>query len=357
MKNVAVTFELPEAVEFIKFNINQTGFYRVSYPDDMWTSIIKTLMTNHRKFSAIDRANLIDDVFTLCEAGEVNATIPLRLSLYLMNERDYVPWATALGYLHSWKQRLGESAGYKRYTAFMKKLLGPISRYVGWNDDGDHLTKLLRIAVLQSAVELQLEDVVKPAKNLFEDWMLRGKKIPPNIRDVVYVAGIRFGSEKEWRHCWETYKTTQIPSEKRIILQALGATTDPWLLQRYLLKSLDRESVRPQDVESVIAAAARNPEGQYIAWRHVKAYWPQLHTLFGNGSVGLGPLISSVVSDFFTEYDHQEVTEFFKDMDVGSGERTLEQSLETIKMNVRWVSNNADDVDEWLIDNFKDYRD
>ncbi|XP_015117204.1 endoplasmic reticulum aminopeptidase 2 [Diachasma alloeum] len=350
-----VTFEIPENAEFIKFNMNQSGFYRVLYPDEMWTAIIKTLMTNHRKFTPIDRANLIDDAFTLCEAGEINATIPLRLSLYLMNESDYVPWATALGYLHSWKQRLGESSGYKRYTAFLKKLLGPISKYVGWKDDGDHLTKLLRIAVLQSAVELQLEDVVKPAKNLFEDWMLRGKKIPPNIRDVVYVAGIRFGTEKEWRHCWEVYKNTQIPSEKRIILQALGATTDPWLLQRYLLKSLDRDNVKSQDVETVIAAVARNPEGQYIAWRHVKAYWPQLHALFGNGSVGLGPLISSVISDFFTEYDHQEVTEFFKDVDVGSGARTLEQSLETIKLNIRWVANNADDVDSWLIDNFKEY--
>lgn len=211
------------------------------------------------------------------------------------------------------------------------------------------------MAVLQSAVELQLEDVVKPAKNLFEDWMLRGKKIPPNIRDVVYVAGIRFGTESEWRRCWETYKSTQIPSEKRIILGALGATTDPWLLQRYLLKSLDRDNVKSQDVEAVITAVARNPEGQYIAWRHVKAYWPQLHSLFGNGSLGLSTLISSVVSDFFTEYDYQEVKEFFKNVDVGSGERALEQSLETIKLNIRWVANNAEDINDWLIDNFKEY--
>lgn len=136
-----VTFEIPEDVEYIKFNINQTGFYRVSYPEDMWNAIILTLMNNHRKFTPIDRANLIDDAFNLCEAGEVNATIPLRLSLYLINERDYVPWATALSYLQSWKEKLAESSGYKRYITFLKWLLGPITQYVGWNDDGTHLTQ------------------------------------------------------------------------------------------------------------------------------------------------------------------------------------------------------------------------
>lgn len=51
------------------------------------------------------------------------------------------------------------------------------------------LHRLLRIAVLQSAVSIKLEDVVKPAKSLFDDWMLKGKRIAPNIRNVVYIAG------------------------------------------------------------------------------------------------------------------------------------------------------------------------
>lgn len=137
--------------------------------------------------------------------------------------------------------------------------------------------------------------------------MLRGKRIVPNIRDVVYIAGVRFGGETEWNYCWETFRKTQVPSEKRLMLQALGASTDPWLLQRYLLKTLDRENVKSQDVEAVISAVARNPEGRSLAWRHLKAYWPQFHALFGNGSLTMGTLISTVVSEFFTEYDYQEV--------------------------------------------------
>ncbi|XP_017878860.1 glutamyl aminopeptidase-like isoform X2 [Ceratina calcarata] len=347
-----VTFEISSTVDtvaYIKCNVNQSGFYRVTYPDEMWTAIIETLLKDHTKFSPADRANLIDDAFTLCEAGELNATVPLDLSLYLLKEEDYVPWATALRYLHSWKERLSESPAYKNYTAFLKKLITPVTRYVGWADSGSHLKKLLRIAVLQSAVSVKLEDVVKPAKTLFDNWMLRNESIAPNIRDVVYVAGIKFGGEREWNYCWQNYQKTQVPSEKRIMLQALGATTDTWLLQRYLLRSLNREMVRSQDVETVIASVATNSEGQFLAWRHLKAYWPQIHALFGNGSLTMGGLISVVISDFFTEYDYHEVSEFFKNVDVGSGRRALEQSLETIKFNIHWVKENADTVDRWLI--------
>ncbi|XP_014219724.1 glutamyl aminopeptidase [Copidosoma floridanum] len=348
MNMTDVTFEVPAEVEYIKCNVNQTGFYRVSYPDDMWSTLIETLVREREKFSPADRANLVDDAFTLCEAGVLNATVPLRLSLYLLNERDYVPWATALDYLHSWKDKLSESSGYKRYIAFLRRLMTPVTKFVGWSDDGSHLKKLLRISVLQSAVDLQLEEVVKPAKGLFEDWMLRNKSIAPNIRDVVYAAGVKFGGQDEWSHCWDTYLRTQFPSEKRIMLQALGATTDPWLLQRYLLQTLDRNLVRPQDVEAVIAAVAKNPEGKLLAWRHLKAHWPHIQGLFGNGSLTMGGLIQVVTSGFFTEYDYREVKEFFKDIDVGSGQRMLEQSLETIKFNIHWVKENAGTIDEWL---------
>lgn len=119
------------------------------------------------------------------------------------------------------------------------------------------------------------------------------------------MIGIKFGGEKEWNHCWENYQETQVSSEKLIMLEALGASTDSWLLQRYLLRSLDRDMVKSQDMETVIISVATNSDGQFLVWRHLKAYWPQIHVLLGNGS--LSGLISVVVSNFFTEYDYHEV--------------------------------------------------
>lgn len=74
-------------------------------------------------------------------AGLLNASIPLELTLYLVNERDYVPWATAIEHFQAWSRRLSESLAYKLFLQYMRKLLTPVTKYVGWNDKGTHLQK------------------------------------------------------------------------------------------------------------------------------------------------------------------------------------------------------------------------
>jgi aminopeptidase N len=61
-----VKFDIPANTTWIKVNVNQSGFYRVTYSDDIWQSIISALQHNHSVFSPADRASLIDDAFTLC---------------------------------------------------------------------------------------------------------------------------------------------------------------------------------------------------------------------------------------------------------------------------------------------------
>lgn len=156
---ILVRFELDTDVRWIKANINQSGFYRVMYDESMWYAIIETLKTNHTIFSPADRSSLLDDAFTLCRylfigidllyiensiffrAGFLNASIPLELSQYLINERDYVPWATAIEHFQAWSRRLSESLAYKLFLKYMRKLLTPVTKYVSWSDKGSHLDK------------------------------------------------------------------------------------------------------------------------------------------------------------------------------------------------------------------------
>ncbi|XP_020293712.1 endoplasmic reticulum aminopeptidase 1-like isoform X2 [Pseudomyrmex gracilis] len=359
MNMTNATFEMPSD-EYIKCNINQTGFYRVNYPDEMWDSIVKTLMTNHTRFSPADRANLIDDAFSLCDAGELNVSVPLKLSLYLVNERDYVPWATALRYLNSWKRRLGESEAYKKYISFWKRLLGPITKFVGWKDEGSHLHKFLRTAILESAIELGMEDVVNSAKTLFQERMSKNKFVAPNLRYIVYLAGVKFGGETEWRKCWQFFLNiphdTQVESEKTELLQALGATTDPWLLKLYLRNSMRQDLIAQaklsaKSVDTMITSVGANSYD--LAWRHIKAYWPQIEALYVNESLSINNLIATIVPNFITEYDFREVVDFFKQHDVRNGNRVLLQSLEMVKFNIHWIKMNAKDVNDWLTDYFE----
>lgn len=71
----------------------------------------------------------------------LNITTVLDLSLYLREERSYVPWATALEHLRSWARYLSESAPYRLFLQYTSHLLGPVAAHLGWEDGGTHLEK------------------------------------------------------------------------------------------------------------------------------------------------------------------------------------------------------------------------
>lgn len=52
---------------WFKANINGTGFYRVNYPEENWDALALALKKNHKQFSSADRAQLINDAFSLSQ--------------------------------------------------------------------------------------------------------------------------------------------------------------------------------------------------------------------------------------------------------------------------------------------------
>jgi hypothetical protein len=47
----------------------------------------------------------------------------------------------------------------------------------------------MRSDILASAVLCDVQIIVKQAQKKFRDWMDKGARIPPNLREVVYMAG------------------------------------------------------------------------------------------------------------------------------------------------------------------------
>lgn len=93
----------------------------------------------------------------------------------------------------------------------------------------------MRTDVLSSAILCEHNETVAQARIKFERWMTKNEPVPPDLKEVVYSAGIKYGGLAEWQHCWKVYNSTGIPSERKLFLKALGVASDPWLLQRLKL--------------------------------------------------------------------------------------------------------------------------
>ncbi|ROT74367.1 putative Aminopeptidase N precursor [Penaeus vannamei] len=343
-----VEFEVGKEVKWIKFNVGQRGFYRVTYDEGGWDALIHVLQTEPHTLSPADRASLLDDAFTLVKAGTINATVALNLSLYLKRESLYIPWHTALNHLFSWVQLLFNYSAHTLMLEYIHTLILPHYERVGWMDTGTHIERLLRSEILMAAVECGNIQAIEEAQKRFAAWRNKNESIPPNLRSVVYKTGVRYGTEEDWRHCWQVYNTSSIPSEKSLMLKAMAQTRDPWLMQQYLEYTLDGSKIRPQDVMIVLSEVSQNPGGRLSAWRMVRQHWTQISQLFGHGSFTIGAIIKAVTSPFTSAFDLGEVESFFSNVDVGPGERALAQALETIRLHIQWHEHNLDDVTQWL---------
>ena len=56
--------------------------------------------------------------------------------------------------------------------------------------------------------------------------------IASNLRSLVYSIGVREGGVKEWNQVYDKYKSTNIASEKEILLSALTYTRNRQMIER-----------------------------------------------------------------------------------------------------------------------------
>ena len=134
-----MNFEIPTNVSWIKANVNASGYYRVNYEPAIWTSLIRLMNSGgHSIFSPADRAQLLDDAYSLAWAGVVNVTVPLSLSQYLVNETEYLPWSTALTHLRKLDSLLSIRTARRSLHCFVRNLVTPLYSMLGWTTKTTH---------------------------------------------------------------------------------------------------------------------------------------------------------------------------------------------------------------------------
>lgn len=131
------TISLNEDVDWIKLNKNQNGYYRVNYEPKMWQSISNALKKDLTKFSVLDRAHLLNDVFSLAQAGEVPYETALKMTEYLGQESLFMPWSAVASKLKSMKALLYNTEVYKPFMDYVVGLVDKPFKKLTWTINGD----------------------------------------------------------------------------------------------------------------------------------------------------------------------------------------------------------------------------
>lgn len=77
-----------------------SGYYRINYDSNNWLLLVEQLQEDHRKIHVLNRAQLIDDSFSLATDERIKYDIPFCLGTYLDNETEMLPLYSALKKFH-----------------------------------------------------------------------------------------------------------------------------------------------------------------------------------------------------------------------------------------------------------------
>ncbi|KAL5019590.1 hypothetical protein ScPMuIL_002482 [Solemya velum] len=338
--------------KWILANIQQYGYYRVNYDTNNWRQLIRQLLDNHTVIPTKNRAQIVNDAWSLARAGKLNMTIALDSTTYLFKEREYVPWVAAMNQLAFVETMLQRSEVFGGFSLFMNKTVETYFKELTMNNtNASHMESYKRSLISSQACNFDIESCVNEAKSLYHLWMNKPdvNPIDPGLRGTVYCTAIRHGGVEEWDFAYEQHKISNVAGELSKLRSGMACSSKTWILYRYLQRTLMPDQIRKQDVINTIIAISRNVVGRPLAWDFIRANIDYLTSEFSVGTFSFAKLIKGTTSAFNTEFDLKQLQDFQKaSPNAVSATRAMAQSIEATRSNIKWMENNIPIIRVWL---------
>ncbi|MEM2786574.1 MAG: M1 family aminopeptidase, partial [Candidatus Nitrosotenuis sp.] len=318
--------ELPLVV-----NSGRAGFYRVKYSQDLLYGLRPLI--SEKTLSHIDRWALQNDLFALCVSGDSTIRNYLDFTSNYEDEDDYITQSNVASNLYFlYNKAIMEPFSYEIKNA-IHNFLRTLYDKVGWDAKANepHTNKLLRSFVLGALGRLDDDEILSEANKRFTAYLKNPSSLDPDIQEAVFSIVAWSGNSLTYKKLLELYRKVTTQEEKIRFLGALCSFKDEKLLKNTLDLSQSKE-VRSQNMHMPIMKVAANPYGKKILWPWLKKNWRSLRKKVGPGSPLLNRIVASIsqVADASME---KEIRQFFKTNPTPGTERTLEQTLERIRIH------------------------
>ena len=348
-RQVRISLEGPKESSqpsWFKVNTQQTGFFRVNYPPEDWERLVPTIQS--QELPASDRLGIQNDAYSLSKAGLLPVTQFLSLAQAYSAETDASVWGDLSSNLRDIEVLLTGEQSFESYQVFARAIFKLAASRTGWEaQPGEgHLDALLRSTVLSQAGSYGDQEVLDQARERFQQYVKQQASVRPDIRGVMLSLTAQTGDRATYDQLWKLEKETDLQEEKIRFLLALTRFSDQELLNETLRRALSSD-VRLQDSISVVTGVASNPLGRKLAWQFVKDNWTEFDQRYGSGGFGLMRLVS-VCGNFTSTESLSDVENFFAEHPVPAAERTIRQATERIRLNIKWLERNRDELAGWL---------
>jgi len=331
------------ASDWVKVNPGVVGFYRVHYSQRDLELLCEAVKA--KALPAVDRLNILDDLFSLIAAGKAKTVDGLRLLKNYQGEDSYIVWNNISHHIASLSVIIADQDFYCEWERFIIDLFATIKGSITWDpvSGEDHLTTLLRSLVISRLGKAGDQEIRKEAKRRFDLHANGGAQICPDIRSAVYSIVASMGQDEDYVTMVRLHSEAELHEEKERIARAgLASFSNKALLAKALEFSIS-PAVRAQDSVHMISSVAAKRLGRDISWQFFKDKFVILSERYQSGFL-LSRLVKSCCSDFLSEERAMEVEKFFLDHPLPGSERNVAQAIETIRLNAAWLGRDQADM-------------
>ena len=349
MDDVYYYLNMPETSWF-KLNSGQTGFYMTDYDDNSLSLLSNAVKTN--KLSSIDRAELIETLFSLASNCYHSVTRALNFVNVYSNETEYIVWSSILSGLHSVKNVWFD---YKELSDYLDKMvypmLMPIYNRLGWDakENESYQDTQMRTLVINALSKTTY--VVNEAKTRFDRYLSGDMNaLPSDLRGSVFRLLVR-ADDSYFNKLMSYYDTVQSNEVQTEIIRALGSTNNQQLLVEAFDFCYKSGKVRSQDAFLVgVSASIGYGQSRITNWNYLMNNWDTICKLYKGGKFLLGRLIGNSVDSLYNEDAlnmAQKFLETHKD-DTEEILNTLKQSFEKSNKGIEWRNRDSQNLSKLL---------
>jgi tricorn protease interacting factor F2/3 len=259
------TIDLPNRVQSLLLNIDQTGFYIVNY-DQLYSYVWKA------KLSGFEKYGIISDAFFLTLQGSMKLQDYTQLVERYIHEQEKLPVhevSDELSFLYSIAPGNIRDISRRFHRAQLERLQN--------QNDENSLELKGDIAVRLAMVD---PDYARQLAGQFNTY----DQADPNMKQAIATAYAR--STGDFDTIYNKYKTTLSEEDKVRFIAALASFTQPAMVTR-ALNLCQIGEIKKQDVRTILAATRANPEARQATWTWMTSNFDWLHKIHeGSGSLG-----------------------------------------------------------------------
>ncbi|KHN87439.1 Aminopeptidase N [Toxocara canis] len=217
-------------------DIDSHGYYRVVYDEETWNDITDLLLRSYEELPVSTRLKLLDDAFVLSEYGRIPYSIPLRMSQYLREEHEVMPFLTFFARYEYIHQRLFRHPNATLMDKYVQFLLEPMFATIVSENRIDAVETVMEKEFMRELVLLKMcvsgyracIEAVRPKFDELRKSCAYGKlssacnRVDPSMRSIVYMVASKYGNQSDFLFLREKHREEEYHAERDRLFSAMA---------------------------------------------------------------------------------------------------------------------------------------